>query len=74
MKRSSHDVFGAKVGKELTQNLVVMRFANRFLAPLWNRDNIANVQIIFKVPSAGHRSPRHRRPWNSSDEDSTCVG
>jgi glucose-6-phosphate 1-dehydrogenase len=23
------------LGKELTQNLVVMRFANRFLAPLW---------------------------------------
>mmetsp|Transcript_201 Transcript_201/g.279 ORF Transcript_201/g.279 Transcript_201/m.279 type:complete len:521 (+) Transcript_201:104-1666(+) len=38
------------LGKELTQNLVVMRFANRFLAPLWNRDNIANVQIIFKEP------------------------
>ena len=40
------------LGKELTQNLVVMRFANRFLAPLWNRDNISNVQIIFKGPSA----------------------
>ena len=38
------------LGKELTQNLVVMRFANRFLAPLWNRDNISNVQIIFKEP------------------------
>ena len=38
------------LGKELTQNLVVMRFANRFLAPLWNRDNIANVQILFKEP------------------------
>lgn len=38
------------LGKELTQNLVVMRFANRFLAPLWNRDNIANVQLIFKEP------------------------
>mmetsp|Transcript_2092 Transcript_2092/g.7663 ORF Transcript_2092/g.7663 Transcript_2092/m.7663 type:complete len:530 (-) Transcript_2092:222-1811(-) len=38
------------LGKELVQNLVVMRFANRFLSPLWNRDNIANVQIIFKEP------------------------
>ena len=32
------------------QNMMVMRFANRFLTPLWNRDNIANVQIIFKEP------------------------
>ena len=38
------------LGKELTQNLVVMRFKNRFLAPLWNRDNIASVQIVFKEP------------------------
>jgi len=38
------------LGKELVQNLVVMRFANRFISPLWNRDNIANVQIIFKEP------------------------
>lgn len=69
------------LGKEIVQNLVVMRFANRyivdandctiwsrpmqlsgryelliyymfrlcrFLSPLWNRDNVSNVQIIFK--------------------------
>lgn len=24
---------------------LVMRFANRFFVPLWNRDNIANVQV-----------------------------
>lgn len=36
------------LGKELVQNLVVMRFANRFFSPIWNRDNISNVQIIFK--------------------------
>lgn len=36
------------LGKELVQNLVVMRFANRFLTPLWNRDQISNIQIIFK--------------------------
>ncbi|KQK00202.1 glucose-6-phosphate 1-dehydrogenase, cytoplasmic isoform [Brachypodium distachyon] len=36
------------LGKELVQNLLVLRFANRFFLPLWNRDNIANVQIVFK--------------------------
>ena len=24
---------------------LVLRFANRFFLPLWNRDNIANVQV-----------------------------
>lgn len=36
------------LGKELVQNLVVMRFANRLFTPIWNRDNISNIQIIFK--------------------------
>lgn len=36
------------LGKEVVQNLLVMRFANRFFMPLWNRDNIDNVQIVFK--------------------------
>ncbi|KAJ7545096.1 hypothetical protein O6H91_09G107200 [Diphasiastrum complanatum] len=36
------------LGKEIVQNLLVMRFANRFFVPIWNRDNIANVQIVFK--------------------------
>mmetsp|Transcript_42074 Transcript_42074/g.51020 ORF Transcript_42074/g.51020 Transcript_42074/m.51020 type:complete len:550 (-) Transcript_42074:124-1773(-) len=38
------------LGKEIVQNIMVMRFANRFLAPIWNRDNIKNVQILFKEP------------------------
>jgi glucose-6-phosphate 1-dehydrogenase len=38
------------LGKEIMENLLVMRFANRFLSPLWNRDNIKDVQIIFKEP------------------------
>mmetsp|Transcript_146212 Transcript_146212/g.207298 ORF Transcript_146212/g.207298 Transcript_146212/m.207298 type:complete len:542 (+) Transcript_146212:89-1714(+) len=36
------------LGKEMVQNLMVVRFANRILGPLWNRDNIACVQITFK--------------------------
>ncbi|KAE8661617.1 Glucose-6-phosphate 1-dehydrogenase [Hibiscus syriacus] len=36
------------LGKELVQNLLVHRFANRFFLPLWNRDNIDNVQIVFR--------------------------
>jgi len=38
------------LGKEIVENLLVMRFANRFFSPIWNRDNIKNVQIIFKEP------------------------
>ncbi|KAL2943304.1 Glucose-6-phosphate 1-dehydrogenase cytoplasmic isoform 2 [Bienertia sinuspersici] len=36
------------LGKELVQNMLVMRFANRFFLPLWNRDNIDNIQIVFR--------------------------
>ncbi|KAH9743703.1 glucose-6-phosphate 1-dehydrogenase 6 cytoplasmic [Citrus sinensis] len=36
------------LGKELVQNLLVLRFANRMFLPLWNRDNIDNVQIVFR--------------------------
>uniref|UniRef100_A0A915E6N9 Glucose-6-phosphate 1-dehydrogenase n=1 Tax=Ditylenchus dipsaci TaxID=166011 RepID=A0A915E6N9_9BILA len=36
------------LGKEMVQNLVILRFGNRFIAPSWNRDNIACVSIIFK--------------------------
>jgi glucose-6-phosphate 1-dehydrogenase len=38
------------LGKEIVQNLLVMRFANRFLVPMWNAENISNVQIVFKEP------------------------
>lgn len=38
------------LGKELTQNLTVLRFANAMFSPSWNRDHIANVQICFKEP------------------------
>ncbi|CAI4227537.1 unnamed protein product [Auanema sp. JU1783] len=36
------------LGKEMVQNLMVLRFGNRFLGPSWNRDNIASVMISFK--------------------------
>jgi glucose-6-phosphate 1-dehydrogenase len=35
------------LGKETTQNLMVFRFANRFLEPIWNTQNIAQVQITY---------------------------
>ena len=39
------------LGKEVIDNLLVMRFANRMLTPIWNRENVANVQIVFKEPA-----------------------
>lgn len=38
------------LGKEMVQNLLVLRFANRVFGPIWNRDNIASVLITFKEP------------------------
>jgi glucose-6-phosphate 1-dehydrogenase len=35
------------LGKETTQNLMVFRFANRFLEPIWNTQHIAQVQITY---------------------------
>lgn len=38
------------LGKEMVQNLMVLRFGNRIFSPIWNRDNIASVVISFKEP------------------------
>ena len=51
------------LGKELTQNLTVLRFANSMFAPSWNRDCISNVQICFKVQDACCIS------WNFHDHE-----
>ncbi len=36
------------LGKEVIQNLMVLRFANRIFEPVWNRRFIENVQISWK--------------------------
>lgn len=36
------------LGKEVVQNLLVLRFANLIFDPLWNRGYVNNVQIILK--------------------------
>uniref|UniRef100_G3VHF4 Glucose-6-phosphate 1-dehydrogenase n=1 Tax=Sarcophilus harrisii TaxID=9305 RepID=G3VHF4_SARHA len=38
------------LGKEMVQNLMVLRFGNRIFGPIWNRDNIACVILTFKEP------------------------
>ncbi|KAI0241216.1 Glucose-6-phosphate 1-dehydrogenase [Lamellibrachia satsuma] len=38
------------LGKEMVQNLMVLRFANCLFSRMWNRDNIASVVITFKEP------------------------
>lgn len=35
------------LGKEVIQNLLILRFANRILEPIWNRDHIESVSIDF---------------------------
>ncbi|CAF5088231.1 unnamed protein product, partial [Rotaria sp. Silwood1] len=34
------------LGKEMVQNIIVLRFANQILSRVWNRDSIATVNII----------------------------
>jgi len=38
------------LGKEMVQNLMVLRFANAVFEPLWNREHVSMVTITFKEP------------------------
>ena len=38
------------LGKEMVQNLMVLRFANTVFEPLWDNHSISTVQITFKEP------------------------
>uniref|UniRef100_A0A0E0DFD9 glucose-6-phosphate dehydrogenase (NADP(+)) n=1 Tax=Oryza meridionalis TaxID=40149 RepID=A0A0E0DFD9_9ORYZ len=53
------------LGKELVQNLLVLRFANRLFLPLWNRDNIDNIQVFCLVAM---EKPVSLKPEHIRDE------
>ncbi|KAF7256505.1 hypothetical protein EG68_06259 [Paragonimus skrjabini miyazakii] len=38
------------LGKEMVQNLIILRFTNQIFNHLWNREHISNVTITFKEP------------------------
>ncbi|KAM9752181.1 glucose-6-phosphate 1-dehydrogenase-like isoform 1-T1 [Menidia menidia] len=38
------------LGKEMVQNLMVLRFGNRIFGPTWNRTSVACVTLTFKEP------------------------
>jgi glucose-6-phosphate 1-dehydrogenase len=45
------------LGKETVQNILVLRFANIFFEPVWNRNFIENVQIsVAESIGIGHRA------------------
>ena len=48
------------LGKELMQNMLVMRFANRFLGPMWNNVHISNVQVHQRSTLTEYYSPVHK--------------
>ena len=46
--RNNPAVIEAYLGKEVVQNMIVLRFANLIFEPLWNRNFIRRVEIIWK--------------------------
>ncbi len=57
------------LGKETVQNMLVFRFANRFVEPIWNASHVDCVQITvaetlglegrYRYYDHGRRAPRH---------------
>ena len=46
------------LGKETVQNIMVFRFANGFIEPLWNRQHIDHIQItVAESVGVEHRGP-----------------
>ena len=45
-----HDLYRIDhyLGKEMVQNLLIVRFGNNFLEPIWNRNYVKSVVISFK--------------------------
>ncbi|MBW3021112.1 glucose-6-phosphate dehydrogenase, partial [Candidatus Woesearchaeota archaeon] len=41
------------LGKELVQNISILRFTNIMLSPLWNRDYIDHIQVILSEKVGG---------------------
>jgi glucose-6-phosphate 1-dehydrogenase len=38
------------LGKEIVQNLMVLRFANRVFEPVWSREHVESIRIVWKEP------------------------
>ena len=50
------------LGKETTQNLLTLRFANAIFEPLWNRNYLDHVQItVSETVGVGHRAGYYDR-------------
>jgi glucose-6-phosphate 1-dehydrogenase len=50
------------VGKEIVQNLLVLRFCNLFLDPLWNRNHISSIEIVSNIHHLP-TNPAHLTVW-----------
>ncbi|KAI3780704.1 hypothetical protein L2E82_10692 [Cichorium intybus] len=59
------------LGKELVQNLMVLRFANPFFLPLWNRDNISNIQNYQRYYSESSitNQPKNKFKLNKTEKE-----